>query len=371
LSSTASDPALEISARSDTSNLDFKFTDTDGSVVVDQVHHKSEYYATDGAQVSAKVRTEYADVSGGMNYVISTSGAGVAVRDRIKVGSGGDISFYEDTGTTAKFFWDASAESLGIGTTTLDANIAEGIDINGFVVSRYDFASGVPSAGLGGVFSVDANVTGFSSGDLVLQCRPGVNSRSIIFYTGNTSTERLRIDASGNVGIGTVSPSAKLDTAYTDSATYSSTSPSADLILSRKNTGNTANETVGIRFDVTGWSGSTTGGAAIEAIQPSNASTADLAFLTRDAGTWGERMRITSDGNLLVGKAASDVSVNGFEADNNGYTKITRTSGTANVNTVLQLNRLSTDGDILRLHVFKKMAQQSVVLVAIRGAICK
>ena len=30
--------------------------------------------------------------------------------------STGDISFYEDTGTTPKFFWDASAESLGIGT---------------------------------------------------------------------------------------------------------------------------------------------------------------------------------------------------------------------------------------------------------------
>ena len=30
----------------------------------------------------------------------------------------GDISFYEDTGTTPKFFWDASAESLGIGLTT-------------------------------------------------------------------------------------------------------------------------------------------------------------------------------------------------------------------------------------------------------------
>jgi hypothetical protein len=29
----------------------------------------------------------------------------------------GDISFYEDTGTTPKFFWDASAESLGIGTS--------------------------------------------------------------------------------------------------------------------------------------------------------------------------------------------------------------------------------------------------------------
>ena len=32
--------------------------------------------------------------------------------------STGDISFYEDTGTTPKLFWDASAESLGIGTSS-------------------------------------------------------------------------------------------------------------------------------------------------------------------------------------------------------------------------------------------------------------
>ena len=30
----------------------------------------------------------------------------------------GDISFYEDTGTTAKLYWDASTERLGIGTTS-------------------------------------------------------------------------------------------------------------------------------------------------------------------------------------------------------------------------------------------------------------
>jgi len=34
------------------------------------------------------------------------------------VSSGGDISFYEDTGSDVKFFWDASAEALGIGTTS-------------------------------------------------------------------------------------------------------------------------------------------------------------------------------------------------------------------------------------------------------------
>ena len=38
--------------------------------------------------------------------------------DRLTVLANGDISFYEDTGTTPKFFWDASAESLGIGTSS-------------------------------------------------------------------------------------------------------------------------------------------------------------------------------------------------------------------------------------------------------------
>ena len=41
-----------------------------------------------------------------------------AATKRFDIDNGGDISFYEDTGTTAKFFWDASAESLGIGTSS-------------------------------------------------------------------------------------------------------------------------------------------------------------------------------------------------------------------------------------------------------------
>ncbi len=40
-------------------------------------------------------------------------------KDRISLDHAtGDISFYEDTGTTAKFFWDASTERLGLGTSS-------------------------------------------------------------------------------------------------------------------------------------------------------------------------------------------------------------------------------------------------------------
>jgi len=227
LSDTASDPALEISARTDSSNLDFKFTDTDGSVVVDQVHHKSEYYATDGTQVSAKVRTEYADVSGGMNYVISTSGAGVAVRDRLKIGSNGDISFYEDTGTTAKLFWDASAESLGIGTsnvlTTLHTvtSAVSGTARDTNAVALFDAVEGRIQVRANDTGS-DGAVVGLSTGSHNWGLLATATSKSNNFVIGyqDTSTDgnvfgadtlsnHFVITTSGNVGIGT-SPSAPL-----------------------------------------------------------------------------------------------------------------------------------------------------------------
>jgi len=37
---------------------------------------------------------------------------------RQKISSNGDISFYEDTGTTPKLFWDASQQSLGVNTSS-------------------------------------------------------------------------------------------------------------------------------------------------------------------------------------------------------------------------------------------------------------
>jgi hypothetical protein len=47
-------------------------------------------------------------------HIYDVAGSG----DRLYIGTNGDISFYEDTGTTAKFFWDASEERLGIGTSS-------------------------------------------------------------------------------------------------------------------------------------------------------------------------------------------------------------------------------------------------------------
>ena len=65
-----------------------------------------------------------ADRTGG-NYASlqlkTTDGSAPKLRQAIDFN--GDISFYEDTGTTAKFYWDASAESLGIGTSSPVASL--------------------------------------------------------------------------------------------------------------------------------------------------------------------------------------------------------------------------------------------------------
>ena len=62
-------------------------------------------------------------ISNSITSRFSTTGSGGLVTsvngsNRMAIATNGDISFYEDTGMTPKFFWDAAAESLGIGTST-------------------------------------------------------------------------------------------------------------------------------------------------------------------------------------------------------------------------------------------------------------
>jgi len=68
----------------------------------------------------------YSDLNGVTILDVDATNSGSSPRFQIDVSEvqalriteGGDISFYEDTGTTAKFFWDASSERLGIGTSS-------------------------------------------------------------------------------------------------------------------------------------------------------------------------------------------------------------------------------------------------------------
>ena len=107
-------------------------------------------------------------------------------KDRISLDHAtGDISFYEDTGTTAKFFWDASAESLGIGSSP-----------------AYNLH--IEKAGNQFIFLNNASTNDgfyFKAGTGASSIQTNGGSNVMNFFT--SGSERMRIDSSGNLLVNT------------------------------------------------------------------------------------------------------------------------------------------------------------------------
>jgi hypothetical protein len=124
-----------------------------------------------------------------------------------------DISFYEDTGTTPKFFWDASAERLGLGTTSPKGTLDVAGDAS-LRLSNGESSADTEYASIGVInpyasSSVITSKIGFETGS----SGSGYNEGQITFSTApsyNNLTERMRIDEDGRVGIGTNSPNRNL-----------------------------------------------------------------------------------------------------------------------------------------------------------------
>jgi len=124
---------------------------------------------------------------------VDNSDAFVATRIEVD-NSTGDISFYEDTGTTAKLFWDASAESLGIGTSSpaSDLHVENAAGSCGLrVISS---ATGTSYINLGDTGDNNDGSIEYDN-----------NNRHMLFKTADT--ERMRIDSSGNLVVGETSTS--------------------------------------------------------------------------------------------------------------------------------------------------------------------
>ena len=110
----------------------------------------------------------------------------------------GDISFYEDTGTTEKFFWDASAESLGIGSNVFSTT-------NRLVLAGYNTTNSDPQ---GAILFTD----GGGNSDAAIRSYRGTayTNGELAFETASSGslTERMRIDSSGNTLFGTTGTAA-------------------------------------------------------------------------------------------------------------------------------------------------------------------
>ena len=247
--------------------------------------------------------------------------------DRLDISTIGDISFYEDTGTTPKFFWDASAERLSLGTTSASTELhVKGSGDYAALTLEATTSGGASYVNLGDSADIDVGQLAY------------FNSDNSMRFTTNAA-EAMRIDSRGNVGIGVVPESwtTGLNTRALQVGTVTSIHEVADQYS---------------RFaSNTYYDGSfryITSNPASRYTQHAGGHIWDIA----GSGTAGnivsfsEAMRITAAGQTLIGRTATSGVSDGHRFDANGFTQHVRDGGS-----VLELSRETSDGDI---QVFKK-----------------
>lgn len=274
---------------------------------------------------------------------------GTSYQNKLRLDSTGDISFYEDTGTTAKLFWDASAEALGIGTSSPSGLLT----LNNSSASAQLY-----------IRSGDTNDSAIIFGrqnDIATGSIAYFHSDDSLRFSGYNNAERLRIDSSGNVGIGTSSPTATLHvntgsgTGNLDGVLIESTdggsASSPDLTLYRNSATPADNDGVGALWFYGNNSGLTetlyAGILGYSTDVTAGTEDGELAFVVYSAGSLvREAMRIDSSGNLLVGQSSTadpgGANIVGVGVGPSGFISSSRISGGA-----AYFNRKTTDGDIV------------------------
>ena len=208
--------------------------------------------------------------------------AGYLLANKRGTGSYLPMTFY--TGGSERVRVDTSG-NVGIGNSSPGAKL----DISGEIISR---GAGGSEGGQLTLFNVGGTLTGaIIDVDTSNQLRVyNAQNTASLFYTNNT--EKMRIDASGNVGIGTSSPATALH------------------VKSGSGLGNLRLETTGALtsssvynytsfYDTSGQAAYVGFGGAANSFDVVNALAS--GFLTFKTGGYNERMRIDASGNVGIG----------------------------------------------------------------------
>ena len=190
-------------------------------------------------------------------------GGSFAQTKALSIGAGGGISFYEDTGTTAKFFWDASAESLDIGGGNSNAIL----DVVGSVQNDWALRA--------------ENTQGSEGWGALIVASASTSSEKAFEVRKNTSDTAMLIDGTGNVGIGTDSPARQVH--------MHNASGDNNFHITNSTTGSTATD----GFSIVSQS-------ATNDVLFNQRETANMRFFTAN----DEKMRIDSSGRVGIGTSS-------------------------------------------------------------------
>ena len=191
------------------------------------------------------------------------------------------------------------------------------------------------TAGIGFNGSGSTNGVGAPTGTLYFG---QYNGFPMVFTTNNA--ERMRIDSSGNVGIGTTSPAGRLT--ISGGGSYAP-SLSGQMLTLRSGAG-VAYMTMG------------NGDGADSYRYIGGASATQLFGKVTDAGAVTEHMRIDSGGILFVGRT-SDTDNAGLTLEGSGFIRANRDGGT-----VMVVNRNTNDGILISLR--KASAEEGTISVS-------
>jgi hypothetical protein len=243
-------------------------------------------------------------------------------RITLNIGNG-DISFRDGSASEA-FYWDASAGSLGIGTTLPDAALHAKSSGSTYLKAERTTAESEGALTLG----AEANENAIYSRD------GGFGGKDLDFIIGTTTA--MTIDSSGNVGIGTDAPNSNL------SVLKNQTSDTAIEVSNLGSVGATTtasfllSETPGTPK---GWFRRYRDGTARTSIGY------DGSFIIEStAGT--ERMRIDSSGNVGIGTStpSSKLDIQQGTAGNIISAEFDNTDYTANNRNAIKIRQATSAG---------------------------
>ena len=250
-------------------------------------------------QTASAITIFYNDTTGGGTYtermrIDSSGNVGIGTASpSAKLDVNGDLK----AGNTVSIgLADTSPTIVNVGTGATGNKFAIIDFIGDTTYTDYGLRIGRLNNGANGTSEIQHRGTGA----LNLNCQ---DAGTMTFATN--ATERMRIDSSGNVGIGTSSPAAKLDVVGIASARSDISTGNSPLVAVNTNTGNNTTKYTSLLFqgyDTVG-TGKNTG---LVQCGPSDANyvTSYMAFQTRSGDALSERARITSAGYLLVGTTA-------------------------------------------------------------------